>query len=177
MRRKGHYIAGGLMLSALIGLTVLGANVNTSSNISLRYYQYMAESGFSKTTESSEDSSQADSINEQDLYAQFFGIDKLNLGFETKFGALDGICYSYFAEFSVKVDDNTVKTLKEEITRKCGQLSEDNYYGEITVDIAADNVIRIDLDLSKTYEEKAVTGILKALKDTGNVTKVAINDP
>ena len=183
LRRKGHYIAGALMLAAIVSLMIIGPGRSISYDIASRF----TEDHYSKKGTVAEDSSSEDGsvdvydfstgefYKNDDVYDEFFGLKGLSLGYQAHIQDLDGEMFVYNADFTDPVTEDTLKAVSDEIRKKCGQLTADNYYGDITVMKSSERRIQIILDLGNAITDKAILGIFKALGDVGGVEKCVVN--
>ena len=167
MRRKGQYVAGGLLAAAFIGLMILG--MNKSVNIGSDYINT------EKVQKQIEEKAESLAIDAADIWDKYYRLDDLGLRYDAHIEDLDGEMFIYSVDFDRAVDDNTVKELDEQIIKKCGKPSDDNYYGEYTIEKSGDKSLKVILDLGSAYDGKAITGIFKALNDIEGVTKTVVN--
>ena len=72
-------------------------------------------------------------------------------------------------------DDSVIKELNEQIVKKCGKPSQDNRYGEYSIQKTGEKSLTVMLDLGSATDTKAITGIFKALNDIDGVTKAVAN--
>ena len=168
LRRKGNYIAGGLMAAAFIGLMILGANVNTAIG-----EDYISTKKVQERVQEKVDSYLAQYDNTWDGY---YGIKELGLRYDAHIAAMDGEMFVYDVEFDRAVTDDTVSQLREQIVKKCGEYSEDNNYGEYMIEKTGEKSLRVILDLGNATDSKAITGIFRALDDIDGVVKAVVND-
>ena len=168
LRRKGNYIAGGLMAAAFIGLMILGANVNTAIG-----EDYISTKKVQERVQEKVDSYLAQYDNTWDGY---YGIKELGLRYDAHIAAMDGEMFVYDVEFDRAVTDDTVSQLREQIVKKCGEYSEDNNYGEYMIEKTGEKSLRVILDLGNATDAKAITGIFRALDDIDGVVKAVVND-
>ena len=169
LRRKGNYLAGGVMAAAFIGLMILGANVNITIGEDYIYTKKVQEKVLEKV-----DSYLSEHDN--NTWDSYYGIKELGLRYDAHIAALDGEMFVYNVEFDRTVTDDTVSQLKEQIVKKCGVYSEDNNYGEYMIEKTGEKSLRVILDLGNATDAKAITGIFRALDDIDGVVKAVVND-
>ncbi len=167
MRKRGAYIAGVMLVAAIVALMVIGKT--QSVNIQGRYL--MDGVGAKQKAEDSNGADQTESFS----YDQFFGADRLGLGYEAHFEGFDGEMFIYKVELNKDIDDSTLSTFDEQLEKKCGKLTEDNFYGDVTVNKKGPRELQIILDLGNADSDKAILGILKALNEVEGVVKATVN--
>ena len=171
LRRKGQYLIGGALAVAFIGLMILG--MNKSVTIGEDYI------GTKKVQEKIEDKieEQFGSTSEakDDIWDRYYGLNDLGLRYDAHIADLDGEMFIYAVEFDRAVDDSVIKELNEQIVKKCGKPSQDNRYGEYSIQKTGEKSLTVMLDLGSATDTKAITGIFKALNDIDGVTKAVTN--
>ena len=171
LRRKGEYLIGGALAAAFIGLMILG--MNKSVTIGEDYI------GTKKVQEKIEDKieEQFGSTSEakDDIWDRYYGLNDLGLRYDAHIADLDGEMFIYAVEFDRAVDDSVIKELNEQIEKKCGKPSQDNRYGEYSIQKTGEKSLTVMLDLGSATDTKAITGIFKALNDIDGVTKAVTN--
>ena len=167
LRRKGHYLVGGALLAAFIGLMILGMTKSVTIGS-----DYITTDTVQKQIIEKAESLAA---NEDEIWDKYYGLDGLGLKYDAHIEELEGEMFIYSVEFDRAVDDNTVKELDEQIVKKCGKPAEDNNYGEYDIQKTGDRSLQVCLDLGNAYSSKAITGIFKALNDIEGVTKAVVN--
>ncbi len=171
LRRKGEYLIGGALAAAFIGLMILG--MNKSVTIGEDYI------GTKKVKEKIEDKieEQFGSTSEakDDIWDRYYGLNDLGLRYDAHIADLDGEMFIYAVEFDRAVDDSVIKELNEQIEKKCGKPSQDNRYGEYSIQKTGEKSLTVMLDLGSATDTKAITGIFKALNDIDGVTKAVTN--
>ena len=171
LRRKGEYLIGGALAAAFIGLMILG--MNKSVTIGEDYI------GTKKVQEKIEDKieEQFGSTSEakDDIWDRYYGLNDLGLRYDAHIADLDGEMFIYAVEFDRAVDDSVIKELNEQIVKKCGKPSQDNRYGEYSIQKTGEKSLTVMLDLGSATDTKAITGIFKALNDIDGVTKAVTN--
>ena len=178
-RRYGGYICGVIFAAVIVTLAIIGSK-HSSSDILTRYskekfMKQVEEASSAQDSTDVYDFESGDFYQDDEVYDKFFGVDELSLYYKAHIAGLDGEMFIYDAQFDVTVSDATVRELDEAITRKCGQPSDDNRYGEIFITKKTDSSIEIVLDLGNAYEDKAITGIFKALNELNGVRSVTVN--
>ncbi|MBR6102570.1 MAG: hypothetical protein IKP95_09090 [Ruminococcus sp.] len=175
LRRKGAYIAGGLILGGIVALAIIGKNSGGSSDVLYRYAEDKAEKEYSRASE--EMRSPLDSEATEKLYAEVFGIDTEHLKYELDICGIDGENFFYRIYFDRDLPADIVQQFSAEIEKKCGKLAEDNYYGHIDIQaLPEERTVTVYLDLGSSYEMKAINGICRAANEFEGITKVTINE-
>jgi len=171
-RKQGPKIIGGLMAAGLIALGVIGYKTNTISDI------YARLAPREDTASQAPDNNAEIYKNDPDaLWKAALGINDLNLKYPVRIISIDGEMFDYSVEFNRDVTEEDKKNIIAEITKKCGQQVDDNYYGDyFLLDGRNSRYLRIILDLGNSYTDKAVTGILRALNEIDGVSSVTINE-
>lgn len=163
LRRYGGLCILGLAAAAIITVAVIGR----SSDVNLfdRYLPSVPEETFPN-------------YSEEELWDEVFEVDKLGLKYEAHFKGLDGENFYYTVEFDRPLPDDIEAQVWEQIEKKCGKATEDNYYGCIVISRSknSDSELDIYLDLGSSNDTKAITGILRALNEIEGVKSVLVND-
>ena len=167
LRRKGQYIGLCVMIGALVGLMVLGANKSVVIG-----EDYISTP---KVQEKVQEKLDSMGYSEDEIWDTYYKLDELGLGYEAHIEDLDGEMFLYNVDFDRTVDDSTIKELDEQIVKKCGKPSDDNWYGEYNIVKTGEKTMLISLDLGSTRDDKAVTGIFRALNDVPGVKKAVVN--
>lgn len=167
MRRKGQYIGLCVMIGALVGLMILGAN----KTVIIGEDYLNTNKGQEKVQERLESMG----YTEDKIWDTYYKLNELGLGYEAHIEELDGEMFLYNVEFDRAVDDSIIKELDEQIVKKCGKPSDDNWYGEYQITKTGDKTLLVSLDLGSATDSKAVTGIFRALNDIPGVTKAVVN--
>ncbi|SDB52354.1 hypothetical protein SAMN02910317_02702 [Ruminococcaceae bacterium FB2012] len=171
LRRKGQYFIGGALVAAFIGLMILGMNKSVligDDYISTKKVQEKIED---KIEEQFGSTSEA----KDDIWDRYYGLNDLGLRYDAHIADLDGEMFIYAVEFDRAVDDSVIKELNEQIEKKCGKPSQDNRYGEYSIQKTGEKSLTVMLDLGSATDTKAITGIFKALNDIDGVTKAVTN--
>ncbi len=166
LRRRGGIIIGAAALACVAAVMIIGRK--SAVDIESRY----AEQAYEARAESED---YMMSIPD-DIWDSYFGIGELGLYYDAHIEGMDGEMFIYKAEFSRDIGEDTSKEFYAMLEKKCGKLDEDNFYGEVFAEIKSARELEIVLDLGNAAEDKAITGILRALNEIEGVAKVTVNE-